>query len=143
MRRPRLTIRRIMALVAVLAAGLGLGVPAARVAADRDDHHHQWQVWMDQAELDRRFNGQYPFRLLGEGYRGNVIHCGVRPPFWPRYRRCLAGRPWRRVPLCGAGAGHPGETCSSGHLASSSIQPVSRRPSPIAAPASAPIEKDP
>ena len=49
MRCPRLTTRWIMALIAVLAVGLGLGLPAAEVAGDRRAHDHVWLMTDEEA----------------------------------------------------------------------------------------------
>lgn len=104
MRRPRLTTRRIMALVLGLAVALGLAVPAAQVAADREQHLHVW--YEDRPEPPPL--GMY----LPPGVRMSAMRMEVqpRPPFWPRYWRRLLGR--RGRPACPGDPGRPLETCS-------------------------------
>lgn len=108
MRWPRPTTRRIMALVAVLAAGLGLVVPAAQVACDKDEHVHVWfddRPWPPPGTWIPAPPGGARMALMQQDVR-------ARPPFWPRYWRRLLGRPWRGQPVCPADPGRSGETCS-------------------------------
>jgi len=114
MRCPRLSTRRIMVLVLVLAVGLGLGVPAGRVALDEADHPHSWPVPMAGIQVPGWAGGMIRSKLAWTVQ----VSTQVRTPFWPRYWRCLAGRPWRQVPACcEPGRGEPGEICSHEHPA--------------------------
>jgi hypothetical protein len=76
-RLPRFTVLRLMALVVVAALALWLRVVAIRVEHQADN----WLLHMtEKGKGDRR-----------EGDRHGTSHA---TPFWPRYWRYLAGRPW-------------------------------------------------
>ena len=92
----RLTTRRIMAVVLVLAVLLGLGIPAVQVGSDRAAHVHRWVT---------QKNGQVV----------TVNSANFRSAFWPRYWRCLLGRPWRRFPVCTTGEVYYAEVCEFEH----------------------------
>ncbi len=82
MRRPKLTIRALMALTVVFSLALGLGIPAYEVRGWKDYHIHTG---------------------LGVGVGGepvSFVNGGAASPFWPRYWRRLRGLPWNKVPLC-------------------------------------------
>lgn len=95
MHRFRLTTRRIMALVPAPAVAPGLGIPAVRVAANRDDHLHCWASDPN-----------------GSSSSSSAM---ANSPFWPRDWRHLLGRPWRHAPVCRAEQEQRGEFCQHAH----------------------------
>src|SRR5262245_5718382 len=86
------SIRLLLAVVAMVAVALALTVPAVKVAMDRGVHSHTWV----SGEAGR----------LGFSASANVIS-----PFWPRYWRRLVGWPYRGLPLCTATQGRETELC--------------------------------
>jgi hypothetical protein len=101
MPRPRWTTRRFMAAVGVLAALLGLGIPADLAAREAAVHRHVWYEWSDGT----------PATYTGIGECGMMSRSRSegRRPFWGRYWGRLRGMP---PPPCGEARPHPGETCS-------------------------------
>ena len=93
---PRLTTRKIMTLVLILAVLLGLAIPAVRVHSDRSGHMHRW---VTQA------NGKV--MMISSG--------NFTSAFWPRYGNCLLGRSWRRLPVCATGEVFYAEICEFEH----------------------------
>ncbi|WP_165246862.1 hypothetical protein [Paludisphaera soli] len=90
----RFTTRRLMALILAFAAVLGLAIPAAEVYRTKEYHVH-----------------------VGVDPKGpNVASWGgIEPPFWPRYLKRLAGRPWRGVGPCGFATGFEVDHCEFAH----------------------------
>ena len=86
MRTFRMTTRRWMLVISVLALSMRLGVAAYRV---RTDPRGQWlyHLWERHGleEYHATFNSQHPV------------------PFWPRYWRRLLGRPWPGSYVCDEG----------------------------------------
>lgn len=95
MKRPKVSIRALMAVVLVFAIALGLGIPAVEVYTTKDHHTH--------TAVDVRGTPT----LAGLG--------GVQPPFWPRYVRRILGRPWRKQPVCETTPGFEAELCEYAH----------------------------
>jgi hypothetical protein len=95
MKRPKVSIRGLMALVLLCAIALGLGIPAVEVYSTKDYHTH--------TAVDVRGTPT----LAGLG--------GVQPPFWPRYARRILGLPWRKQPVCGTTPGFEAELCEYAH----------------------------
>lgn len=93
--RPRISIRRLMAVVALAAAISALTVPAIEVYRAKEYHVH--------TGVDSR---QTP-SLASWG--------GIEPPFWPRYLRRLAGRPWLGQGPCGFVTGFDVDYCEFAH----------------------------
>jgi hypothetical protein len=93
--RLRFTIRRLMALVVIIAVILGIALPAWEVYSAKEYHVHQG--------ID--MSGGTP-TLASWG--------GIQPPFWPRYLRRLTGRPWRRQP-CTFRTGFDSDRCEFAH----------------------------
>jgi hypothetical protein len=81
--RVRFTIRRMMVLVACVAAGLYLAMTAWQTYSDRPDHIHT--AVMADVELP-----------------GTYTAFGVRTPFWPSYWRRLTGFHWPGRRHCAA-----------------------------------------
>lgn len=77
--RVRFTVRGLMGLVIVCGVAFFTGLAAVRVITAKEYHGHSWVYVQD---------GQ-PFFSLS---------VAEHPPFWPRYWRCLLGRPWKRLP---------------------------------------------
>jgi len=96
MRWPRLTTRRIMVLVFVLAVALGLGAPAVQVIGDTSPHVHGYCCAPPEDCIEWR----------------EFAH----PPFWMCYRQRLIGRAWPGAVACGMGQGRLAETCYWGDL---------------------------
>lgn len=92
--RPRFTILRVMALILACALLLGLGLPAYEVYRAEEYHVHTG------------IDASVP-TMVAAG--------GIWPPFWPRYRRCLTGRPWRGRGPCGTVIGYELELCEFAH----------------------------
>ena len=89
--RPRISIRFITAFVLFIAVILALAIPAAEVYRDKEYHTH-----------------------LGIDTRGTPTLAGwsgIQSPFWPRYLKRLAGRPWKRQPDCGFKTGFAADRC--------------------------------
>ncbi len=93
-----------MLAVAIVAIPLWLIPPAFRVARAREPHLHLWVIPDAQA-----IPGTYPCQYK-RGTPWGFNHRALTP-FWPRYLRAIAGLPWRKQAVCGAGAGHLIETC--------------------------------
>src|SRR5262245_53296854 len=93
--RPRISIRQLMAIVLALAVILWLALPAVEVYRTKEYHVHQG--------IDMR--GTPTLAAWG----------GIEPPFWPRYLKRLAGRPWRRQPDCGFRTGYEDDRCEFAH----------------------------
>lgn len=93
--QPRISIRRLMAVVALVAVILALTIPAIEVYRAKENHVH--------TGVDSR---QTPGLASGGG---------IEPPFWPRYLRRLAGRPWRRQGPCGTVTGFDVDYCEFAH----------------------------
>ena len=93
--RPRISIRRVMAVVFFIAVILGLAIPAVEVYRTKGYHVHMG------------INIQGPPILASWG--------GIQPPFWPRYLKRLSGRPWRRQPDCGFKTGFAADRCEFAH----------------------------
>lgn len=89
MRKP--TIRKVMILIALIAVGLGLGLPAIEVYRTKDYHGH---TGIDTARTPTL-----------------TARTWVEAPFWPRYLRRLCGQTWRNQPLCGPTPGYEAEIC--------------------------------
>jgi hypothetical protein len=68
-----------MGLVIVCGLVFYTGLAAVRVFTTKESHCHSW-VYVQ--------GGQPFFNLT----------VAEHPPFWPRYWRCLLGRPWERLP---------------------------------------------
>jgi hypothetical protein len=83
-----------MVLVFVIALVLGLAIPAVEVYRTKEPHVH---TGIDTTGV--------PI-LAAWG--------GIEPPFWPRYAKRLAGRPWRRQP-CGFNTGFEADRCEFAH----------------------------
>jgi hypothetical protein len=92
---PRISIRQVMALVSLVAVILALAIPAIEVYRSKESHVH---TGVDTAGTPT---------LAGWG--------GIQPPFWPRYLKRLAGRPWRRQPDCGFKTGFAADRCEFAH----------------------------
>ncbi len=108
--RPRFTIRRAMVGVVVVAVGLGLALPAVEVCRDSGFHVH---AWIDPEGRPKPATGG-PIHLAATS--PTILRAEMRSaPFWPRYRRCLLGRPWRDQPLCTAEPSRIAETCEYQH----------------------------
>jgi hypothetical protein len=84
-----------MAIVLLIAVGLGLAVPALEVYSAKDYHTH--------TAIDMRGTPC----LTGMG--------GIEAPFWRRYWRRILGLPWRHQPVCGPTAGFAVELCEFAH----------------------------
>src|SRR4051812_26415564 len=93
--RPKFTVRRAAFAILVIALLLGAILPAIEVTRAQGYHVH---AWVDpDAKLMRLPAGQ----AIEPGMPSTIMQVELRPsPFWPRYWRCLAGRPWRGQPLC-------------------------------------------
>jgi hypothetical protein len=80
---PRMTTRRWLAITAIVAIGLWLGVTAKAVINDHQSErlYHLWE----------RFECLEP---------GSIYNSGHKAPFWPRYWRRLLGRPWPGTYVC-------------------------------------------
>jgi hypothetical protein len=87
----RISIRRLMAIVLVFALILALAIPAVEVYQTKEPHVH---MGIDM-----------------QGTPSLASWGGIEPPFWPRYLRRLAGRPWRRHPDCGFRTGYEADRC--------------------------------
>lgn len=98
MRLPRLrfTVRSLMCLVLILGIALHFGLAALRVHSAKEVHAHIW------------FSIQ-------EGIPNMTMNMAIRPPFWPRYWRCLEGLPWKSQPLCPQVEGRLHDFCSFAH----------------------------
>jgi len=96
--------------VAAIAALLGTILPAVEVFRDWGYHVH---AWVDpNARLMNLPAGQ-PIRLP---MPATIKQVELRPsPFWPRYWRCLTGRPWRGRPLCDPDPTRVAEACEYAH----------------------------
>jgi hypothetical protein len=92
MRLPRVTVRGLMALVIAFGIVFHLGLTAYRVYSANEYHAHTW------------INNQ-------SGKPSFAVAANQRPPFWPRYWRCLLGRPWKGLPLCPRVDGRLREAC--------------------------------
>jgi hypothetical protein len=92
--RRRFTTRRLMALILACAAALGLAIPAAEVYRAEESHVH---IGVDPTQ------------------RCVAMWFGIEPPFWPRYLKRLAGRPWRGASACGFETGFEVEHCEFDH----------------------------
>lgn len=88
--RPRISIRHVMGIIFLIAVLLGLAIPAVEVYQANKYHTH---LGVDTSD---------PPSLAGWG--------GIQPPFWPRYLRRVAGRPWRNQP-CGFKTGFECDRC--------------------------------
>src|SRR4051794_28515372 len=82
MKRARLSTQLLMAQIAVVAIVLSLLVPFFRVVGDRHHHRHARTA------------------TIGPDHLPCYAVPSVRTPFWPRYWRSLAGRPWRGRSFC-------------------------------------------
>jgi hypothetical protein len=84
-----------MVIVIGFAVALHVTLAAIRVSAAKEYHAHSWvQV------------------------RGNKVGNTLafeRPPFWPRYWRCLLGLPWKSQPLCPNVKGRLLDRCEFAH----------------------------
>ncbi len=85
----RISIRKIMAIVLLVALVLGLGVPAVEVFSTPEYHVHQG---------------------AGANKYSVVAQSGIRAPFWPRYIKRLKGEHWRKQ-ACNVRVGFKDETC--------------------------------
>lgn len=88
--RLRISIRKLMASILLIAVLLALAIPAVEVYQAKELHTH---TGIDMRE---------PPTLAGWG--------GIQPPFWPRYLKRLIGRPWLRQP-CGFKTGYEADCC--------------------------------
>ena len=93
--RRRISIRSIMIIVFFIAVCLGLGIPAVEVYRTKEYHGH--------TGIDTR------------GTPTLAGWAGIQPPFWPRYLKRLAGRPWKRQPDCGLVTGFIADRCELRH----------------------------
>jgi hypothetical protein len=84
---PRISIRQLLAFVTVIAVILWLGIPAIEVYRYKEYHVHQG-------------TGSTKGSVVAQG--------GIPAPFWPRYWKRLAGRPWWRQ-ACDVRVGLPHE----------------------------------
>jgi hypothetical protein len=92
--RLRFTTRRLIALILAFAVVLGLAIPAVEVYRAKEYHVH-----------------------IGVDPSGPAVSNwgGIEPPFWPRYLKRLAGRPWRGVGPCGFDTGLEVDHCEFAH----------------------------
>ena len=97
--RRRWTTRTGMVGISILAVSMGVLVPAFRVAFENDRHFH---VYLAMVEKDK-YNRVVP---MG-GHESS--------PFWPRYWRCLLGRPWVGRSYCARDPDRLGEVCYLAH----------------------------
>jgi hypothetical protein len=94
MKRPRISTRSLMLAVLVFGLFLGLGLPAAKVYRTKESHPHGFiGLSSDGARLY-------------DPYSENVIS-----PFWPRYLRCISGKPWKYQKICRGTQGRLEEIC--------------------------------
>jgi hypothetical protein len=96
MRRPKFSIRWLMAAVLLVALGLGLGPPAWQAYANPEVHHHGYV-------------GMY------EGQPTLQWESSISPTFWQRYWSRLARLPWGQKVACRYGSGLLEETCELDH----------------------------
>jgi hypothetical protein len=103
--RPRFTVRRAMLVVLVVAWSFGVILPAIEVGRDRnrDFHVHTWFDPHGGVVVPPIPPDTLPMKLSGVEMRST--------PFWPRYWRCLLGRPWRGQPLCDLDSTRMAEAC--------------------------------
>jgi hypothetical protein len=90
--RVRLTVRRLMVVVAIAALPAWLAIGAIRVVSDPEGStlHHFW-IW--------RAVEYAPPHLA------HMSEC--RAPFWPRYWRSILGEPWPGTYRCPCGESGP------------------------------------
>ena len=96
MQRPRVTLRALMVVVLAIGIIFHLVLTAYRVHGVREYHLHTYVA-------------------IHNGYPLMISDSGAKTPFWPRYWRCLLGRPWRRQALCGFTEGRLEELCQFSH----------------------------
>src|SRR5262249_24258235 len=96
--------------ILVIAVLLGAILPALEVVSVHGYHVH---AWVDpNAKLAELPAGQ----PIGPVIPATIKQIELRPsPFWPRYWRCLTGRPWRGQPLCEPDATRVAEVCEYAH----------------------------
>ena len=108
---PRFTVRRAMLAVLAIAILFGATLPAIEVLRAPDMHVHAWV----NPNGSRAFLP--PGLPLDQGHMPVTLsQVELRPsPFWPRYWRCLLGRPWRGRPVCDTDPTRLAEACEYAH----------------------------
>ena len=96
MKRFTISTRWLICAVFILAVVFGLFKPAYEVHREADLHVHEW--------VERKVGGRVDY-LSGL----------ASPPFWPRYRNRLLGRPWKGSPFCSDGGKRLAEACERNH----------------------------
>ena len=108
--RPKFTARRAMLAILVIAVLLGGILPAIEVIRVPGYHVHAW------VDPNAKLTGLPAGQPIRPGTRSTINQVELRPsPFWPRYWRCLTGRPWRGQPLCAPDATRVAEACEYAH----------------------------
>jgi hypothetical protein len=108
--RPKFTVRRAMLAILVIAVLLGAILPALEVVRAPGYHVH---AWVDPNAKLMALPAGLP---IGPRMPATIKQIELRPsPFWPRYWRCLTGRPWRGQPLCDPDPTRVAEACEYAH----------------------------
>jgi len=85
-----------MCVVIGFGVALDLTLATIRVSSAKEYHSHTWV----------HVKAGKPFTTLA---------VAEQPPFWPRYWRCLLGRPWKSLPLCPQVKGRLLDMCEFAH----------------------------
>jgi hypothetical protein len=92
MRLPRMTVCGLICLVIGCGLAFHVAFAAIRVSDATEYHAHAWVT----------VRAGKPYMTMAGS---------ERPPFWPRYWRCLVGIPWKARPLCPRVEGRLLDTC--------------------------------